>query len=75
MQNSKDINNISNQLQELKKNLNKSGEYLSAIEMLLVDDNNGRLKDGDLANEFETLTNSMATVSRSIEDLQKKLHG
>ncbi|AOY75067.1 hypothetical protein [Clostridium formicaceticum] len=74
MQNSKDIDNISNQLRELKKNIDRSQEYLSALEMLMVDDNNGRLKDADLAHEFKTLTNSIASVSKNIEVLEKKLY-
>lgn len=73
MENHKDIENISKQLNKLKRNIDASKEQLSAMEMLMVDNNNGRLKDKTFANDFQQLNSSFESLMNSVKTLEKKL--
>ena len=73
MENYEDIKNISRQLSELKKNIDQSKEQLFAMEMILVDNNNGRLKDKRLADDFQRLDHSFESLMNNIKSLENKL--
>ncbi|SET54880.1 hypothetical protein SAMN05660297_02725 [Natronincola peptidivorans] len=73
MDNIQDKSNITSQLNELERNVDKSKEYLSALEMLMVDDNNGRLKDTGLSNELQQLNNAISSISKNIQTLKNKI--
>lgn len=76
MENYKDIENITKQLNALKKNIDQSKEHLYAMEMLLVDNNNSRLKDKKLYDDFQQLDHSFASLVNNIQALEDKLnHG
>ncbi|MCC5910142.1 MAG: hypothetical protein JJT76_06860 [Clostridiaceae bacterium] len=73
MENPKDKKQLSAQLHQLKLINERSKEYLSAMELLMVDDNNSRLKDGQLRKEVENITTSINAVSESISSLENVL--
>ncbi|SDL21398.1 DNA replication initiation control protein YabA [Natronincola ferrireducens] len=74
MENYKDIQSIADQLDALKKNIDKSKEHLSALEMLMVDNNNGRLKSEGLGDELQELNNSIDSLTRNVQALERKLN-
>ncbi|SNS39989.1 hypothetical protein SAMN05446037_100984 [Anaerovirgula multivorans] len=74
MENYKDVEIISKQLNALKQNIDQSKEHLSAVEMLMVDDNNSRLKDKRLFDDFQQLNASFESLMNSIKALENKLN-
>lgn len=73
MENYRDVEIISKQLNALKQNIDQSKEHLSAVEMLMVDDNNSRLKDKRLFDDFQQLNSSFESLINSIKALENKL--
>lgn len=74
MDNHKDIENISQQLKDLKEHIYKSKEYLFALEMTLVDGNNSRLKDSKFAGDIQELDSSFENLQANIKSLENKLY-
>ncbi|WP_041721234.1 hypothetical protein [Alkaliphilus metalliredigens] len=73
MENRKDKQNISNELELLKKDNEEMRLRLSAIELLLVDENNGRSKDPDLSNAVQGLSTQISSLIQDIDSLNDSL--
>lgn len=69
MENNKDIKAIQQQLSLLKENNRRSQEYLSAIQLLMVDDNNSTLKDHGLSTNFDNLSTKINHLTQEIDQL------
>ena len=69
MENKWDVKAIQQQLNLLMENNQRSKDYLSAIQLLMVDDNNGTLKDSSLATNFNNLSTKINHLSEEIEQL------
>jgi|GEM_PF-6806955 len=69
MENKRDVKAIQQQLNLLKENNQRSKDYLSAIQLLMVDDNNGTLKDLSLATNFDNLSTKISHLSEEIDML------
>ncbi|SCY81370.1 hypothetical protein [Alkaliphilus peptidifermentans] len=71
MNNKKDYEVIKNQLDMLRDSNVKTQEAIAAIQLLVVDDNNGRVKDPRLITELESLTSKMQTLSEGIDSFSR----
>ena len=69
MENKNDVKSIKLQLSLLKENNQRSKDYLSAIQLLMVDDNNGTLKDPRLSTNFDNLSTKINHLSSEIDQL------
>lgn len=67
MENRSDVDDIQQQLKLLKESNQKSHEYLSAIQLLMVEDNNGKSKDSGLSTNFNNLSTKLVHLSEEIE--------
>lgn len=74
MENHMDARNVMNQINELKVYNDKIKECLSAIQLILVDNNNGRLKDQSLKSELDNLSNQIHSISNSIDNIERNLN-
>lgn len=74
MENNMDAKNVARQINELKAYNDKIKECLSAIQLLVVDDNNGRLKDSSFKNELDYLSNQIDSISDSIQNMERNLN-
>ncbi len=74
MENNLDKKNVASQISELKFHNDKIKECLAAIELLVVDNNNSRIKDKSLKNELNDLSNQINSISDSINNIQRSLH-
>lgn len=70
---SQDKSSVLRQIGDLKLHNEKMKDHLNAIQLLMVDDNNSRLKDESFANELENLTKSIDSVESSIGSMEGKL--
>ncbi len=73
MESRRDINAIQKQLKLLKENNQRSLEYLSAIQLLMVEDNNGKSKDSGLSTNFNNLSSKLNHLSEEIELLMNNI--
>ncbi|KAB3528854.1 hypothetical protein [Alkaliphilus serpentinus] len=73
MVNQKDMKAIENQIELLKNNNQKTLEYLSALELLLVDDNNSKSKDVVLSKELDYLHSKVNSLSKDIDTFMNTL--
>lgn len=73
MENRKDVKYVIDQVNELKMHNDKIKDCLSAIELLIIDNNNSRIKDKSLTNEFNSLSKQVNSISESINAIEKNL--
>lgn len=73
MENSKDIERIKEQIDLLRNNTQKTIEYLSALELLIVDDNNSKSKDIKLSKELDYLHSRANSLSQDIDSFTNSL--
>ncbi|KAB3535508.1 hypothetical protein F8154_06080 [Alkaliphilus pronyensis] len=71
MNNRGDYDSIKDQLDLIRSNNTKTQEALSAIQLLMVDNNNGRVKDPRLISELQALTNTINSLSDDISSFSK----
>lgn len=64
---------VLSQISDLRLCHDKIQEHLTAIELLMVDTNNSRVKDPAVFKELTTLTKQIDSVSNSIASMEKKL--
>lgn len=74
MESLKDKNIISKQLSILQKSNEKTAETLSAIRLLMVDNNNGRTKDLSLTRELDNLVNEIQRITDRIDSLVEQIN-
>lgn len=67
MNNNRDKSALKQQISLLRNHQTKVHEYLSAIELLVVDDNNSRVKDPQFKNELQQLTSKVSAVTAEID--------
>jgi len=73
MENKRDAEALMNQVNQLKDHTEQTKEYLAAIQLLAVDDNNGRIKDRVLATNLDSLNNKINNVNTEIDVLVNRI--
>ncbi|MBM7615266.1 hypothetical protein [Alkaliphilus hydrothermalis] len=73
MENMKDVKALMEQINQLKDHTDQTKEYLAAIQLLAVDDNNGRIKDRVLASNIDSLNNKISNVNTEIDVLVNRI--
>lgn len=64
---------VLSQLSDLKLCKDEIKEHLTAIELLMVDSNESRVKNPSVSDELTSLTIQIDRVSNSIDAMEKKL--
>ncbi len=73
MENRRDVDDIQQQLKLLMENNQRSLEYLVALQLLVVEDNNGKSKDPSLSTNFNNLSTKLNHLSEEIELLMNNI--
>ncbi|MBU5677991.1 hypothetical protein KQI88_16350 [Alkaliphilus sp. MSJ-5] len=73
MENNKDKEHVIDQMNQLKMHNDKIKECLSAIQLLMVDNNNSRIKDESVTNELDNLSKQVNSISTSINTIERSL--
>ncbi len=73
MDNRQDIKNIKEQLEEVKNNNQNSLENLDAINLIIVDNNNGRVKDLVVSAQMAKLRDKLREMSAAITETEEIL--
>lgn len=73
MESKKDKQSVLNQINELKIHSDSIQECLSAIQLLMVDNNNSRIKDNSLKDELNNLAKQINSISSSINSIEEQL--
>lgn len=63
------INKMVNQIKNISKNNYNNKEYLTSMELLLTSENDGRVKDAEIANQFNDLKNKIDEVDKLSNEL------
>lgn len=66
MENKQDLNDIMQQLTEIKNNNQKNMDNMESINLIMVDDNNGTVKDAKLGNHMIRLNQKIQELSDTI---------
>ncbi|WP_026477618.1 hypothetical protein [Alkaliphilus transvaalensis] len=69
MENFKDAKKLQEQFLQLKRHNEEAKDYLAAIELLLVDDNNGKSKDRNLSMEIENISQRISEINNQINNI------
>jgi hypothetical protein len=73
MENQHDLNNIREQLTAIKDNSLKSLENIESINLIMVDDNNGSVKDAKLGAQMARLAEKFKEMSEVISQTEEML--
>lgn len=73
MDNRQDIENIKEQLEAVKNNNQSSLENLDAINLIIVDNNNGRVKDLVVSAQMARLRDKLREMSAAITETEEIL--
>lgn len=73
MINDRDKKSVLYQINNLKLCSDKMRENLSAIQLLMIDNNYGRTKDPDVSDELSHLIRQVESMSNSIDSMEKRL--
>ncbi len=74
MENRRDAEALVTQFDLFKNHNEKTKEYLSAIQLLMVDDNNGRVKDPTFSRDIESINNRVNDLNREIDSIMNKMN-
>lgn len=69
----KDRSHVLSQIKDLKSYNEKMKEHLSAIQLLMVENNDSRIKEQSVANELTSLTDQIDSITSSISAMERKL--
>lgn len=75
MDNRQDLDNIREQLETIKRNSISSMEGIEAINLIMVDNNNARVKDAGLANQVARLGEKIREMSFELRKTEEMLKG
>ena len=75
MDNRQDLENIREQLETIKRNSISSMEGIEAINLIMVDNNNARVKDAGLANQVARLGEKIREMSFELRKTEEMLKG
>lgn len=75
MDNRQDLDNIREQLETIKRNNISSMEGIEAINLIMVDNNNARVKDAGLANQVARLGEKIREMSFELRKTEEMLKG
>ncbi len=73
MINDRDKKSVLYQINNLKLCSDKMKENLSAIRLLMIDNNYGRTKDPSVSDELAQLIRQVESMSSSIDSMEKRL--
>lgn len=73
MINDRDKKSVLYQINNLKLCSDKMRENLSAIQLLMIDNNYGRTKDPSVSDELAQLIRQVESMSSSIDTMEKRL--
>jgi len=75
MDNRQDLDNIREQLETIKRNNISSMEGIEAINLIMVDNNNARVKDAGLADQVARLGEKIREMSFELRKTEEMLKG
>ena len=75
MDNRQDLDNIREQLETIKRNSISSMEGIEAINLIMVDNNNARVKDAGLADQVARLGEKIREMSFELRKTEEMLKG
>lgn len=75
MDNRQDLENIREQLETIKRNNMSSMEEIEAINLIMVDNNNARVKDAGLADQVARLGEKIREMSFELRKTEEMLKG
>ena len=75
MDNRQDLENIREQLETIKRNNISSMEGIEAINLIMVDNNNARVKDTGLADQVARLGEKIREMSFELRKTEEMLKG
>ena len=73
MENRRDLESIREQLETIKKNNLSSMEGIEAINLIMVDDNNGMVKDAGLAAQVARLNEKFREMTLVLKKTEEML--
>jgi hypothetical protein len=73
MDNRRDLENIKEQLEIIKRNSFNSLEGIEAINLIMVDDNNSRVKDAGLADQVARLDEALREATLILQKTEEML--
>jgi hypothetical protein len=73
MDNRHDLENIKEQLEIIKRNSFNSLEGIEAINLIMVDDNNSRVKDAGLADQVARLDEALREATLILQKTEEML--
>ncbi|MGI6704232.1 MAG: hypothetical protein ACOX42_09525 [Clostridia bacterium] len=74
MENRRDLENVREQLETIKNNSRNIFEGIVAINLIMVDDNNGKSKDANLSAQIARLGEKYDEMSSVIEETEEMLN-
>jgi len=74
MQDNRTIQEIINQLNMIKKDHQHILEHVTNIDLLMVDDNNGRVKDAAIGEKLDTLKQKIEDVVETSQEIASILN-
>ena len=75
MDNRQDLDNIREQLETIKRNNISSMEGIEAINLIMVDNNNARVKDAGLVDQVARLGEKIREMSFELRKTEEMLKG
>lgn len=73
VQNKHDIRVLMQHIEAIRSNNNENLDNLNSINMLMVDNNNGRVKDERIASRVHRLEEKLGEVSDTIREMEDLL--
>jgi len=73
MENPRAISEILNQTKKIDENNWNTSQYLNSINMLLISNDLGKIKDDGLSKKFEELNSKMEDINKLTSDLLEDL--
>jgi hypothetical protein len=73
MENKQDLSRIVRHIESVKGYIDRSMDSLNSINMIVVDNNNGRVKDEVIASKVGELENKLEQVSNAVIEVKDLL--
>ncbi|MGI6086312.1 MAG: hypothetical protein ACOYIF_12955 [Acetivibrionales bacterium] len=75
MENKQDLSKVVRHIESVKGYIDRSLDSLNSINMIVVDNNNGRVKDAEIASRIGELETKLGQVSNAVSEVKEYLEG